>query len=334
MNIKTKAALHKFLNALPKLALSPRRVAKIKDTSHLDTFRLPICQYLTLVAGLKNFVEGAVKTAALLPHPRQRDTLGRLAKAVSTKGHLSKLCAAHVEIVIAIFGGQMYLVDGNHRSLFWLDYDIADLPSHVNLILKRFDNEADFIDVYYQYDSKDSTETGRQKLWGYMSDAGYANKLQTSFVRDGLFLSSLKHLPGFSKGNEAAFMKAWEDEFLALDAALLGNSEKFHNGIVAAILTLFRTEVHADVSAFVRQLQNNTLFLKFSDITKRPLSKAESIVNNLCKALPLATAKHNEGIIVVKLKLTLSAYQDFKSAMYAEAALAAPVKKSRARKAA
>jgi hypothetical protein len=334
MKLTTKSALLKFLKALPPVKLSPRRAAKIKDTSHLDTCRLPIRQYLTLVAGLKNVIDGTAKTAALLPHPRQRDTLGRLAKAVSRKGHLSQLCAAHVEIVVALFGGQLYLVDGNHRSLYWLDYDISDLPSHVNLIIKRFDNEAEFIDVYYQYDSKDSAETGRQKLYGYMSDAGYATKLQTSFVRDGLFLSSLKHLTGFSKGNEAAFMKAWEEEFLALDAVLLGNKGKFHNGIVAALLTLFRTEVHADVRAFVRHLQRIEMVRSDLTLDGIQMTATQRIVDNLCKSLQSAIGSGNENLIVVKMKLTLQSYQDFKSAMYAETALATPVKKSRARKAA
>lgn len=281
----------------------------------IDSF----CQLYTMTAGPK-------RDRILKPHPRQREVEMRLQKAIAKKGHLSTFSLAHTEIVLALFKGQLYLVDGNHRSKLWTEYPEATRPSHVTLIIKQFDDceEEAFTQLYYAYDSKASLETGRQKMYGYMSAAGYASKLKTDFVRNGRFVSAMKHLNVTFKDREAEVMADWASEIVAFDDDLSRDEKAYHCGVIAALLMLYRKEPREKVAEFFEKIQTIGLIRSTASKFRRLLSDADQIIDDLDYSLMQVEAKNNVGIIERKKQRTLDAYDRYQAAVNAEMQKLAP----------
>jgi hypothetical protein len=262
----------------------------------------------------------------LKPHPRQRETEMRLKKAIGKKGHLSTFSLAHTEIVVALFKGQLYLVDGNHRAKLWHDFPEAWHPSHVTLIVKQFDDseEDEFIELYYAYDSKASLETGRQKLYGYMAAAGYAEKLKTSFMRNGRFKTAMKHLNVPFDGREAEVMADWEKEIVAFDDDLSRDEKSYNCGIVAGLLLLYRKEPRELVAEFFEKIQTIGLIRATALKFRRQLSDADQIISDFDEELTKVTGRNNDGIIDNKRTLTLDTFAQFKALTKAAAVMQEP----------
>lgn len=284
---------------------------------------------------LDRFLELYTKTTAdgkvLKPHPRQREVTERFKKAAGARGHLSKFCLAHTEIVVALFRGNLYLVDGNHRAKLWLERPHAERPSHVTLIVKQFqdDEEAAFTSLYYAYDSKAAQETGSQKVYGYMSGAGYANLIKTKFVTSGRFLSALKQLGEPYDNHEAEVLAGWEKEILAFDTDLSRDEKAYHCGVIAALLLLYRSNPHKDVSAFFEQIQLTKYTRKVAQQFDRPLTGSQKVIDDLDHTLKQVLGRNNEGIITEKKKATLSAFVNFQAARRAETQRQAPARRAK-----
>lgn len=308
MKNQSKAKVIKMLNALPE-TISASATYLIKTDLNFPHV-LTMGQFVTMY----NRVDSkGVKM--LMAHPRQRETEARLERAAAAGGHLSKFSSSHTEIVLGYFEGQLYIIDGNHRARLWNTSPEAERPTTVNLIVKYFDNDAEFTSVYYNYDSKAALETGRQKLYGYMSAAGYADKLQSKFVKAGKLLSAIKHLPGYLKGQEASLLAGWKREICALDKDLSRNDTFFHSGVVAGLLLSYRTEAISTVSAFVEEFQKLKVTRQNAKQFNLTLTPAQKVVDTLDVALKCTFGKNNEDTIRLKKILTQSALANYKAAL-------------------
>ena len=290
-------------------------VQKPVDVSNSVALQITIGQFNTL----HKAVDPVTGERFLMPHPRQRDIEARLGKALRKGGHLSTFSLSHTDLVLAVFRGKLYLVDGNHRVRAWMDYPDACRPSHVTLNIKYFDDadEEGFIKLYYAYDSKASVETRRQKLYGYMADAGYVSVLKTDYVRKGQFASALAHLPGYL--NDEHTMFTWQAQFLALDEDLARASTKFDIGVVAALLIKYRTEPRAEVSDFLEQLQRLKEIRIYAKNFKQPLTDSQQVIDDYVMSCERVLAKGSENVITQKKNLTLAAYELYRASLRREA---------------
>ena len=314
----SKSAMLKLLAKLPEK--SGLDDTKVVSTVHNFPAVITIGQYLALCERKNRW-----GLPTLLPHPRQRETFERLAKAAAAGGHLHRFSASHTEIVLAQFQGQLYIVDGNHRTQMWQLHPELPKPSHVNLIIKYFDNEKDFTDIYYAYDSKASLETGRQKLYGYMSAAKYADKLQSKFMKEGKFLSALKHLPGYLKGDEARLLVDWKEQICALDKDLSRDTKVFHNGVIAGLLNAYRKKSDASlVSDFVWAIQDLKHAVRVSNVHGAQMSSSDVVVKNFVDNLGEIFGINNEDTIRLKKEATLREFENYKKAVRFDALKANP----------
>jgi hypothetical protein len=274
--------------------------------------------FLTMEQFLVLYTLRENEQAVLRPHPRQRETAERLARAMRKGGHLSKPSLAHTEIVVAFFQGGLYLVDGNHRAMLWYAFPELGRPTHVNLIVKYFDDheEQAFLDLYYAYDSKASLETRRQKLYGW---ASYSHLYRTKFMKSGAFVGAMERLGVPFKGREVAVMKDWKSSILAFDEDLARSPMTFNIGVIAALLRLYRTEKRQQVADFMEVLQTLDVIRHRAAHFGPALSLSEKVVDTLDKELSSAVGKNNEGINDAKQALTHDAFFRYQSALLAEA---------------
>lgn len=325
MKSSDKQKLLKFL-----ATLTGNSVSNLKFIVNTEAASFPFVMTIENFCQLYSMTEPKGERI-LKPHPRQREVEMRLKKAISNKGHLSQFSLAHTEIVLALFKGQLYLVDGNHRSKLWSEFPEATRPSHVTLIIKQFseDEEEAFTQLYYAYDSKASLESGRQKMYGYMAAAGYAEQLKTNFVRNGRFISAMKHLNVVFIEREAEVMADWGREIVAFDDDLSRDEKSYHCGIIAALLTLYREEPRENVAEFFEKIQTISLVRATASKFRRLLSDADQIVSNLDYSFLDVKARNNTGIIKEMKKLTLTAYAQYQGALAAELQKKAPKRRTK-----
>ena len=263
----------------------------------------------------------------LTPHPRQRETKARLAHTMKPGGHLSKPSLAHTEIVVTFFKGALYLVDGNHRAARWNDFPKLGLPTHVNLIVKVFEDHegAEHEALYYAYDSKAALESGRQKLFGW---AEYSKQYRTKFMKSGAFLSAMSRLGEPFKGREVEVMAAWKEPILAFDDDLARSPMKLNIGVIAALFNLYRSKPRKEVSDFLAELQTIEEVRHRVTTFGHKLSLSQKVVDSLEKDLKNAVGKGNEAIIDLKQELTRNAFVNYQSAVRAERRKAARLNKA------
>lgn len=322
MTSTTQSNMHKLIGFFASLAGMTGLQQQILTGSLAASF--PIFMTLQQFLTLHTLESGGHRV--LTPHPRQRETTERLTRAMKKGGHLSKPSLAHTEIVVAFFKDALYLVDGNHRAMLWYAFPELGCPTHVNLIVKVFEDheEAAFLSLYYAYDSKASLETRRQKLFGW---AKYSNLFVTPFMREGRYLSAMKRLGVPFVGREVAVLADWEGPIRAFDADLARSPMTLNIGVIAALFKLYRTESREVVSDFFDALQSlDSIRYRVEGFGKK-LTLSQRVIDKLDTELNKAVGKSNENIIDTKQALTQEAFLNYKSALRAEARKATRVSK-------
>jgi len=226
---------------------------------------------------------------ALPNHPRQRPTdkhAKQTAKSIHAEdyGTHRKVCAVRIGPT-----GTLYKADGHTRTYHWTQGSLTP-PETVQCDIYEAEDEEDFDQLYYSFDSTKSTKSASDDLFGMFNDLGL--EFKTPRLRAGGVKTALNEAWGGPHDTKATFklIQEWRDELLLTDALYddgadppRGLKSKGHpNALVAAMLLSFR-RYGAEVSPF------------WSDVTADVGGKNGRVMDCVEAANRLLREKKNSG---------------------------------------
>jgi hypothetical protein len=184
--------------------------------------------------------------AALLDHPRQRDTVRQ-----ASKGHwklarraTGPIAESHRWVIAAELDGKLYKVDGHTRGYLWSLGKLKKPPS-VYATVYRCKTRAELIDLYGTFDSQAAVEKQQDRVTGAMRQLRLnfqSKRLRYGAITDALSIA----MRGVARGKDAfgqnyeefdvyEAMEVFTPELRLLDA-VDPQPEVFHTGVIAAAL--------------------------------------------------------------------------------------------------
>jgi hypothetical protein len=120
-------------------------------------------------------------------HPKQRDTEGRLEKAV--RRHLNAFSPAQASVSVVEFNGVRYKADGHTRSLAW-SRNLLIRPDILHVTVYKCASMEELLALYDTFDNKDATETTPDKVSGALRLVGFTPR--SSLLQQYRFASALR----------------------------------------------------------------------------------------------------------------------------------------------
>jgi hypothetical protein len=180
-----------------------------------------------------------------------------LRRAEGKAKHIVALHAAHLDIVIAYWNGEYHLVDGCHRVGHWFENRCAEVPSQVTVLLKMPKSEGEYLSLYGSYDSKKSTKSRADALYGYLRYMGVDDLVSSEVFRKGQWATAFNVLHKTSRNaQELDTVRLYLAAILAVDKHNFTGHDVPQAFILAALRLYRALDERAPVMEYINALRD------------------------------------------------------------------------------
>lgn len=152
---------------------------------------------------------------AVPPYPGQRDTEGRLKRALR---HLSHRLETHAQVAMGVLpDGRRFMLDGHTRALAW-QRKLIPRPAAVSVTVYRVRDAEHARALYHAFDSPQAAERAHDVVHGALNESGVLSQLHTPFLRSGHYLRALQMASGLDRQRAVDAVKFYGRALVMLDS--------------------------------------------------------------------------------------------------------------------
>lgn len=148
------------------------------------------------------------------PYPGQRDTEGRLRRALR---YLGRPLESHAQVSMAVFpDGWRCMLDGHTRSLAWR-LGLIPRPERLWVSVYPVRNRNHARDLYNSFDNPMAADSASDYVFGALNESGILKKLKSPYLRSGRYMRALCMASGLEKNDVLKAVNMFSGPLILLD---------------------------------------------------------------------------------------------------------------------